>query len=253
MFLETKTDEAITSLDRYIAKKRDSLKLQAEINSLHRALCAAENEQLAQVQRVDNLEAQVKSAQKKVFTGEVKPGEISALKITLEEARKRVELGAQPLSDQRESLCAGQDALSQINGEILELRKQLMESLPALFMKRFHEEDPRMGTRGQIAWVESDPNGEKEWRRQWKRRVFEFLFHYVVNNRNELRFLGALVAFFKREPFYVCVRAGFCIDRPGAERKLFDVVGDEVLVPTQIDFENAFEEIIRGRVEFVSE
>lgn len=252
MFLDTKTDEAIISLDHYIAKKRDVLKLQDEINILYLALCIAETEQLARLQRMNNLEGRIKSFQKEVFIGEVKPGEIPVLKRELNEALKDIELQAQSLCDQRESFCGAQDARSQINDEILKLREQLLKDLPALFTKRFHKDDPNMGKRGQIVWEEPDSNGDKQWRRQWKSRVFKYLFHNIVNNTSELHFMEALAAFFKEAPFQVRIMSGFYIDRSDADRKTFDAIGDHILVPNQLEFEDAFEEIVRRRVAFVS-
>lgn len=253
MFLETKTDDAVILLDQYIAKKREWMKLQKEAGEHYRALCIAETEQLASLHQVSDLEGRIKSFHKKVFTGEGKPGDLPILKLKLEEARKDLDLRTQSLGDQRDSLCAVQAAQSQISDEIEKLCGQLLKDMPALFMKRFGEDDPNAGKRGLVVWADKDPNGVNAWRRQWKGRVFRFLFHHVANNTNELHFLSALAAFFKSEPFYVRIRAGFHLDRSGVIRKMFDVVGDQVLVPDQLDFEDAFEEIIRGRVEFVSE
>ena len=141
------------------------------------------------------------------------------------------------------SLC-----LSQITTDMQKLRDQLQGSLPAAFAAKFGQEDTNSGKRGQIVWLDPEPNSERNWKAQWRNRTFQFLYFKVLNCSEQLDFLEALAAFLSGASFEVRIVSGFVI-KSGAVLES----GYRVSVPSELDFECAFEEVSRGRAVFVCE
>ncbi|MDF0674232.1 MAG: hypothetical protein P0120_07795 [Nitrospira sp.] len=249
---EEKIDQDLTlkALETLIDKRRRASTLRETVNQQHREVTACDTEERKATQLVDQLEGRVKSYCKQLLLGAAKAGELPTLKQQLIEAKESLSRRRQALQERSEDFCLSQETLTQLLTEIGELSRQLRDDLTRLYMQRFHEHDTGLyGKRGQISWKE-DENSPERYSRQWRGRVFNFLlFKGFASDVNESQLLHALVAFFRQASFSVRVAIGFVPTSTRSKEPLG--VGEVIAVPKQLSEGEAFEEIVRRRVEFV--
>jgi len=243
--------EVLGALDSFITKSQKSIELRDTVNAGHRRLGVAENEELALSHRVDNLESRLKLLQKQVFIGSAKPGEVGALSKQLEEDKAALSGKRLALIALREAFCLEQEALAEVGAEREGFRKQLIQSLPLLFEQRFGGRDASLyGARGTVSWADADPNSPERWRKAWRMRAFRLLFSEgILKSGDNCRHAKALTILFKEKPFKLRIVSGFV---PVGSSGVLEV--DEIVsVPDRLTYENSFEELGRGRVEFLVE
>lgn len=249
----TTLEEALAVLDDFIEKLQQLTRVRVVCSEHYSAACNAERDERHCASRVNELEQRLKTLERQVILGSVKPGEIPALKTELETARQLLSQRQQMLGDQREALCVSESVRTDVVNDLQQIRNQLANNLPGLFAKRFGQADPNLGVRGQITWEVQDPTGATEYRRVWRARVFHDLFASVLNHSDDLAGFYALRALLTENPFRVRIVSGFFISRPGGHDVPFTEVGKDIKVPAELKFEEAFEEIRRGRVKFLVE
>lgn len=250
---EIDQDATLKRLETLIDKRSEAAKLRDVVNKQQRDLNACETDVRTMTQQVDQLDHRIKARQKQALFGAVKPGDLAALKQQLTEAKETLAHRQHELEEQREAFCLSQEALTQFLTEIHELDRQLRDDLSRLYLQRFHEHDTGLyGKRGQVSWQDPDPNSSERYSRQWRGRVFNFLlFKGFASDLTEHHLLHALVAFFRQASFSVRVRSGFVATSTRTKEPLS--VGVVVAVPKQLSEQEAFEELARRRVEFVTE
>ena len=144
-----------------------------------------------------------------------------------------------------------QEAMNGLMVDVQDLSRSLRERLTQLYEHKFVEHDSGMyGRRGQVCWQE-DHDSPERWRKGWRSRAFNFLlFKGFAADFTENHLLAALVTFFRQESFQVCVISGFV---PASSRNKAPLeVGALISVPGGLSEEEAFEELTRGRVRFVT-
>lgn len=246
-------DEAMTVLDSFIAKRQELTQVAGVCSEYHTAAQAADRDERQCARHVAELEQRLKSQERQVIFGVVKPGDIPALKTELDSARQALSQHQQTLGDRREAMCTAEFVRADVIADLQRLRDRLAKDLPGLFAMRFGQADPNEGTRGRVVWEERDPTGAAQYRRTWRSRVFHDLFRYVLNLSDDLACFAALRALLTESRFHVRIVSGFLLTRPGGHVVSFTDVGDCVSVPADLSFEDAFEELLRRRVRFLVE
>lgn len=250
---ETKVDEAATlsSLEAFNDQRCEAARLREILSLQFRKVSSSELEEGRLRQEVAQLEGRLKTFHKQMLLGTVKAGEQSSLKQQLTDAKEALARQSQQLEEQRELFCHCQESLTQLTTETDGKMVPLRDDLIALFMQRFHKEDTGLyGKRGSVCWMDNDQNSLDRWRRQWRGRAFRFLLNRCLERSvEEASLQGALLALFRASPFVVRVLSGFF---PVSFRSKDALrVGELVAVPERMSFEEGFEEIVRGRVQFV--
>lgn len=252
---ELRVDEqtALSTLETHITKRQEAARLREVVSGRYRELSACEADAQKVTQQVDQHESKLKAFNKQILRGAAKAGELPALKEQLAEAKERLAKLLLALDERREEFCMAQETLTQLRDELQEQQKQLRDNLSRLFDQRFVEDDVGLyGRRGQVSWMDPDPNSPERYAKQWRARVFNFLlFRGLSADLTESHLLHALVVFFRQEPFQVRVISGFV---PVSSRNKVPLeVGVLVSVPGGLSEAEGFEEITRGRVRFLTE
>jgi hypothetical protein len=252
---EPRVDEQATlsTLETHITKRQEVARLREVVSSGYRDLSVCEADAQKANQQVDQLENRLKAFHKQVLLGAAKAGELPALKDQLAAAKERTTKLLHALDEQREAFCLAQETLTQLRDELQEQQKQLRDNLSRLFDQRFVEDDVGLyGRRGHVSWMDPDPNSPERYAKQWRARVFNFLlFRGLSADLTESHFLHALVVFFRQEPFHVKVVSGFVPVTSKDKEGLG--VGELITVPCRLSEQEAFEEIARRRVLFMTE
>ncbi len=254
--IDEKVDEQTTlgMLDTHITKRQEAARLHDVVSLRYRELIVNDADAQKATQQVDQLETRLKAFHKQVLLGGAKAGELPALKEQLAEARERQTKLLHALDEQRELFCLAQETLTQFRDELQEQERQLRDTLTRLFNQRFAEDDADfLGRRGQVSWmVNPDPTSHEQYAKQWRGRVFNYLlFKGFMSDLVDNCLLSALSTFFRNESFQVRVISGFI---PVSSRNKAPLeVGALVSVPGSLSEAEAFEEITRRRVQFVTE
>jgi len=251
---ETNVDEVETlnSLDTVIQKRQDAARGREVLSEQYRQLIVCESEERQAVQRLDELEGRLKSVTKSSLLGTVKPGEVSTLRQQIADAKETLSRCRQQLDEQREVFLLSQEAMNGLMVEVQDLSRSLRDNLTQLYEHKFVEHDSGLyGRRGEVTWMDADPNSATRWRKAWRSRAFNFLlFKGFAADLIENHLLAALATFFRQESFRVCVISGFV---PASSRSKGPLeVGVLASVPGGLSEEEAFEELTRGRVRFVT-
>lgn len=253
--IDEKVDEqtALSMLDTHITKRQEKARLQGGVNSRYGELIVSDADAQKATNQVDQLENRLKAFHKQVLLGAAKAGELPALKEQLAEAKERQTKLLHALDEQRELFCLAQETLTQFRDELQEQERQLRNTLTRLFNQRFVEADAGLyGRRGQVSWADPDPNSPERYAKQWRGRVFNYLlFKGFASDPVDNCLLSALSTFFRNESFQIRVISGFV---PASSRNKVPLeVGALVSVPGSLSEAEAFEEITRRRVQFVTE
>lgn len=251
--LLTTLDEAVSVLDTFITKRQELTRITVVCSESYATAHAAEHDERQCARRATELEQRLKSQGCQVIFGTVKPGDLAAVKAELETTRLALGQHQQVLGDRREALCTAESARTEVLAELQRLRGQLAKYLPTLFANRFGQAEPNLGVRGQVVWAEQDSTGAAQYRRTWRTRVFRDLFRRVLNLSEDLALLFALRALVTEGRFRVRIVSGFILSRSGGHDVPFVEVGNAIAVPNELTFEDAFEELVRGRVRFLVE
>lgn len=251
---ETTVDEqsTLSSLDRVIRKRQEAARGREVLSEQYRQLIVCEAEEHKAVQRLDELEGRLKAVTKSSLLGTVKPGEISTLRQQIAEAKDALSRCRQRLDEQREVFLLSQEAMNGLMVEVQDLSRSLRDTLTQLYEHKFVEHDSGLyGRRGEVAWMDADPNSSARWRKAWRSRAFNFLLSKgFAADLTENYLLTALATFFRQASFQVRVILGFV---PASSRNQTPLeVGALVSVPGGLSEEEAFEELTRGRVRFVT-
>lgn len=249
---ETVDEQAtLSSLESMIQKRRQAAELRDTVNQQYRQVSVCETEERRTTQLVDQLEGRVKTHHKQLLLGTVKPGELSSLKERLAEAKERLATALQQLDTQREAFCLSEEVSTQLKADLSRTETQLRGDLSTLYKQRFSVRDAGLyGKRGEVSWMDPDPYSPERWQRQWRDRAFHFLLHKgFASDLSCIAPLSALVMLFRQQPFEVRVVVGFVPTSTRSKDPLG--VGEVVAVPKQLSEAEAFEELVRRRVEFV--
>ncbi len=252
---ETRVDEQTTlsSLETLIAKRQQAATMREAVNQHYRELNDSGAAERKAAQVVEQLDTRVKSYHKQLLLGTANPGKLPALKQQLSEAKDLLARTQQALEERSATYGVGKEALTQLLTEIGDLDRHLRNSLAQLFTQRFYQHDTGLyGKRGQVTWQEPDPNSSARWQAQWRDRAFNFLLYKgLASDLRDNHLLYALVAFFRQTPFCVQVTSGFmAMSTKGKEPLTLGVV---LSIPKQMSVEEAFDEIQRKRVQFVTD
>lgn len=251
---ETTIDEqsTLSSLDTVIQKRQEAARGREVLSEQYRQLIVCEAEERKAIQQLDQLEGRLKTVTKSSLLGTVKPGEVSTLRQQIDEAKNALSRCRQQLNEQREAFLLCQEAMNRLMVDVQDLSRSLRDSLTKLYEYKFVEHDSGMyGLRGQVTWMDSDPNSATRWRKAWRSRAFNFLlFKGFAADFTENHLLAALATFFRQASFQVRVTSGFV---PASSRNKAPLeVGVLASVPGGLSEEEAFEELTRGRVRFVT-
>lgn len=251
---EAKMDETATlnSLKTVIQKRQEAARGREVLSERYRQLTICEVDERKAVQRLDELEGRLKSVTKSSLLGTVKPGEISTLRQQITEVNDDLSRCRQRLDEQREAFILSQEAMNGLMVEIQDLSRSLRDSLTQLYEHKFVEHDSGLyGRRGEVTWMDADPNSSARWRKAWRSRAFNFLlFKGFAADLVENHLLAALATFFRQASFQVRVTSGFV---PASSRNKAPLeVGALISVPGGLSEEEVFEELTRGRVRFVT-
>lgn len=250
----TTVDEqsTLSSLDTVIQKRQEAARGREALNEQYRQLIVCEAEERKAVQQLDELEGRLKAVTKLSLLGTVKPGEVSTRRQQITDAKDALSRCRQRLDEQREVFLLSQEAMSGLMVEVQDLSRSLRDSLTQLYEHKFVEHDSGLyGRRGEVTWMDADPDSPTRWRKAWRSRAFNFLlFKGFAADLTENYLLTALATFFRQASFQVRVTSGFI---PASSRSKAPLeVGALISVPGGLSEEEAFEELTRGRVRFVT-
>lgn len=243
----------LSSLETVKRKREEAARGREVMGGQHGQLKVLEAEERKAVQKVDQLEGRLKTATKSSLLGTVKPGEVLALRQQITEAKDALSQCRQRLDEHREVFLLSQEAMNGLMVEIQDLSWSLRDSLTQLYEQKFVEHDSGLyGRRGEVVWADPDPNSPERYAKQWRGRVFNYLlFKGFASDPADNCLLSALSTFFRNESFQVRVISGFV---PVSSRNKVPLeVGALVSVPGSLSEAEAFEEITRHRVRFVTE
>lgn len=241
---ETKQDEAVRMLGKFIAAKQRLAALHAECREREEVLHAAERS--AKAAGASDLGQQASDIEQRYFLGEVSLDEVSAVKRRFEQAKIISRQHEEHLSTLLEAVRETEESLKQTRAQIEALHLQLKTSLPETFTVHFD---------GKRLW-----KVRREQELQWRRLAFMQLYHHVYDHRDgveALSLLSALQAFFSETPFHVRVIRGFRYPEPQengpAHILIYNRSEELVAVPSTMSYEIAFTEICNRRAVFVPE
>ncbi len=253
--IEEQVDEAATlgSLKTCITQRREAARSREVVDRHYREVSRCEADAEAATQEDAQLESQLKSIHKRFMLGTTKVGELAALKERMSAVKEKLAKAQLALEEQRSVYYLGQETFTQQLADLEKAQRELRVNLCQLYAQRFSKRDTGLlGQRGSVCWADPDPNSPERWRQQWRERAFHFLLHKgFSSDLTEVHCLAALIAFFREDKFQVRVRIGFV---PTSTKKHEPLeVGQTLHVPGLLSCEEGFEELVRQRVQFVTE
>ncbi len=253
--MDVQVDEQATlgALKTYITQRREATRLRETVDRHYRELSRCEAEAQGATQQDAQLESQLKSFHKRFMLGTTRVGELAAIKEHVSAAKEKLTKAQLALEEQRSVYYLAQETFTQQLADLEKAQRELRVNLCQLYAQRFSKRDTGLlGQRGSVCWADPDPNSPERWRQQWRERAFHFLLHKgFSSDLTEVHCLAALIAFFREDKFQVRVRIGFV---PTSTKKHEPLeVGQTLHVPVQLSYEEGFEELVRQRVQFVTE
>lgn len=95
---------------------------------------------------------------------------LTATETKVDEAKDALSHCRQRLDEHREAFLLSQEAMNGLMVEVQDLSRSLRERLTQLYEHKFVEHDSGMyGRRGEVTWMDSDPNSATRWRKAWRR------------------------------------------------------------------------------------